>query len=135
MSNETTDLERAVKEMRPFVPAKDFALSKRFYADLGFRSRTLGDALVEMRLGAYSFLLQDYYVKPWADNFTMHMLVADLGLWWHHISALDLSSSMTSRARGHRNWNAGDCRLPTCSIHPACSGTLPKCRASREGPE
>jgi hypothetical protein len=92
MSNEATDLERAVKEMRPFVPAKDFAISKRFYADLGFRSQTLGDALVEMRLGAYSFLLQDYYVKPWADNFMMHMLVADLGLWWHHISALDLSS-------------------------------------------
>jgi hypothetical protein len=92
MSNETTDLERAVKQMRPFVPAKDFALSKRFYADLGFRSRTLGDALAETRLGAYSFLLQDYYVKPWADNFMMHMLVADLGLWWHHISALDLSS-------------------------------------------
>jgi hypothetical protein len=45
-----------------------------------------------MRLGAYSFLLQDAYVKPWADNFMMHMLVADLGLWWHHISALDLSS-------------------------------------------
>ena len=92
MSIEGKDLERTVKTLRPFVPAKDFGASKCFYADLGFHSKPLGDALLEMRLGEYSFLLQDYYVEDWAANFVMHMLVSDLDLWWKHIFALDLAS-------------------------------------------
>ena len=44
-----------------------------------------------MRLGEYSFLLQDYYVKEWAGNFVMHMLVDDLPDWWEHIDSLQLA--------------------------------------------
>jgi uncharacterized glyoxalase superfamily protein PhnB len=77
--------------MRPFVPAKNFDISKRFYADLGFRIEPLGDALAELHLGSYSFLLQDFYVEQWAGNFMMHMLVDDLDGWWAHIAALDLA--------------------------------------------
>src|SRR5262245_56288890 len=89
---EGSELARAVKAMRPFVPAKDFAASRRFYIDLGFRPEDLGDQLVEMHLGPYSFLLQDYYVEDWAGNFMMHALVTDLDAWWTHISSLDLAS-------------------------------------------
>jgi len=77
--------------MRPMVPAKDFEISKRFYIDLGSRPQTLTDRLVEMHLGAYSFMLQSYYVQQWADNFVMHMRVSDVSLWWQHIEALDLA--------------------------------------------
>ena len=66
-----------VKAMRPMVPAKDFEISKRFYLELGFRPQTLADRVVEMHLGAYSFILQDYYVEEWANNFVMHVLVDD----------------------------------------------------------
>jgi hypothetical protein len=93
MSGEAGKLADTVRAMRPMVPAKDFEISKRFYAELGFRPRTLiEDRLVEMHLGAYSFMLQNYYVEQWANNFVMHMLVSDLGLWWNHICALDLPS-------------------------------------------
>jgi hypothetical protein len=93
MLSEAGNLAHTVKAMRPMVPAKDFEISNRFYADLGFRPRTLMEGrLVEMHLGAYSFMLQNYYVQQWADNFVMHMAVSDLGLWWNHISALDLPS-------------------------------------------
>jgi hypothetical protein len=78
--------------MRPFVPAKDFSISRRFYEDLGFRSGSLGDGLAEMHLGSYSFLLQDYDVEQWASNFMMHMLVTDVGQWWSHIRSLDLEA-------------------------------------------
>jgi hypothetical protein len=84
-------LAASVRAMRPFVPAKDFALSRRFYGDLGFAVDDLGDKLAELRLGPHSFLLQDYYVEQWAENFMMHMLVEDLATWWGHVKALDLA--------------------------------------------
>jgi len=90
MSNQATDLATTVKLMRPVLPAKNFDISKRFYADLGFQTRMLSDGLVEMRLGACAFILQNYYVQQWADNCVMHLGVSDLNVWWIHIVALDL---------------------------------------------
>jgi uncharacterized glyoxalase superfamily protein PhnB len=90
--SEHRDRGDTVKALRPFVPAKSFATSKRFYADLGFQVEPLGDALAEMRLGSHSFLLQDYYVEQWAGNFVMHMLVDDVDAWWRHIASLDLAA-------------------------------------------
>lgn len=92
MSNEAMKLAQTVRSMRPVVPAKEFEVSKRFYVDLGFQARPLTDNLVEMSLGGYAFILQNYYVQEWADNVVMHMLVSDLSLWWNHIVALDLPS-------------------------------------------
>jgi uncharacterized glyoxalase superfamily protein PhnB len=92
MSEKQADLAGTVQALRPFVPAKNFEISRRFYADLGFRVVSLGDALAEMHLGPYSFLLQDFYVEQWAGNFMMHMLVDDVDKWWDHIVTLDLAS-------------------------------------------
>jgi hypothetical protein len=92
MSADTANLSRTVSAMRPMVPAKDFGLSKRFYIELGFQLRPLTERLVEMQLGALSFILQDYYVREWADNFVVHVTVSDVGLWWDHIWSLDLAA-------------------------------------------
>jgi catechol 2,3-dioxygenase-like lactoylglutathione lyase family enzyme len=92
MTGKQSDLAGTVEALRPFVPAKDFAISKRFYADLGFRVEPLGAGLAEMHLGPHSFLLQDFYVEQWAGNFMMHMLVDGLDRWWTHIAALDLAA-------------------------------------------
>ena len=70
MSSSARNLAATVHGMRPVVPAKDFDISKRFYIDLGFEPRELTERLFEMRLGAFRFLLQNYYVKDWAENFT-----------------------------------------------------------------
>ena len=90
MSNAANALGDAVKAMRPMVPATDYETSKRFYVDLGFRPRQLSERLFEMELGTFSFILQDYYVQDWANNFVMHVLVTELDRWWQHISSLDL---------------------------------------------
>jgi len=82
----------SISALRPFVPAKDFETSKRFYADLGFRVQALGDGLAEVSFGEHSFLLQNYYVAQFADNFVMHALVTDLNSWWTRIASLDLAS-------------------------------------------
>jgi hypothetical protein len=92
MSRVLSDLVGTVKALRPFVPAKDFEISKQFYADLGFRVEPLGDSLAAMHLGLHSFLLQDYYVEEWAGNFVMHMLVDDLDAWWEHLTLLNITS-------------------------------------------
>ena len=92
MSVEAARLSRTVTAMRPMVPAKDFEISKRFYIELGFQPRPLADRLVEMQLGAFSFILQDYYVREWADNFVVHVTVSDVDLWWDHIVSLDLAA-------------------------------------------
>ena len=75
---------------RPFLPAKDFGVSLKFYEALGFEARTLGAELAELRLGVHAFLLQDYYVKDWAENSVLHVLVDDLDAWWRRIDGLDL---------------------------------------------
>jgi hypothetical protein len=95
MSTDATTLARTVMAMRPMVPAKDFEISKRFYIERGFKPKTLADRLVEMQLGAFSFILQAYY----ADNFVMHMRVSDLKLWWDHIDGLDLASRYGAKMR------------------------------------
>jgi catechol 2,3-dioxygenase-like lactoylglutathione lyase family enzyme len=56
-----------------------------------FRPRQLSERLFEMQLGTFSFILQDYYVEDWANNFVMHVLVTELDRWWQHISSLDLA--------------------------------------------
>jgi uncharacterized glyoxalase superfamily protein PhnB len=74
---------------RPFVPAKDFALSKRFYEALGF-TKLLDGQVAIFGIGASSFVLQDAFQKEWAENFMMQLMVDDLDAWWTHIAALDL---------------------------------------------
>ncbi len=90
MSPEPTSLAHTVQAMRPVVPAKHFEASRQFYVDLGFQPSPLADRLVEMRLGVFSFILQDYYVREWAENCVVHVTVSDLKLWWDHIASLDL---------------------------------------------
>ena len=72
-------------ELKAFVPARDFALSKQFYQDLGFTMPWSDDDLASMRHGNVSFLLQNYYVKELADNFMMHLLVEDVDAWWARV--------------------------------------------------
>ena len=48
-------------EAKAFVPARDFALSKRFYQDLGFDLAWSSEDLAYLRHGNSSFLLQNFY--------------------------------------------------------------------------
>lgn len=76
---------------RPFVPARDFELSKCFYEALGFEKRLDGQVAI-FGIGASSFVLQDYFQKEWAENFMMQLMVDDLDGWWKHIEALNLAT-------------------------------------------
>jgi hypothetical protein len=92
------DLVPTIRAFRPFLPAKDFGNSLRFYEAIGFETFPLGDALAELSLGKNAFLLQGYYVKEWAENMVMHVLVEDVQEWWRHIASLDLANAFAVAA-------------------------------------
>jgi len=77
--------ERAVVELKAFVPAKDFGLSKRFYTELGFTQRSEGGGVAYFACGHCAFLLQDYYIREFAENCVMHLLVADVQAWHRQV--------------------------------------------------
>ncbi len=85
------------ERVRPFVPAQDFDLSKRFYETLGFE-KVLDSEVAIFNVGSGGFILQRYYQKDWAENFMMQLMVDDLDAWWKHIDSLDLPSKFGVQA-------------------------------------
>lgn len=78
-----------VSDLRPFIPARDFALSKRFYSSLGWDTRDVADGLALVRLAEQQhFYIQDYYVKELAENCMLHLTVDDARAWYLHVSSV-----------------------------------------------
>lgn len=74
---------------RPFLPTRDYELSKRFYVALGFEL-LLDDEVAIFAAGSGGFVLQRYFHEGWAANCMMQLMVDDLDAWWEHIQRLDL---------------------------------------------
>ncbi|MCO4783525.1 MAG: glyoxalase [Candidatus Cloacimonetes bacterium] len=82
-----------MKEIKAFVPAKDYHLSKQFYQDIGFKIGHDSHDVTYFHLDNCSFLLQNFYVKEHASNFMMHILVEDLKSWHNKLTALKLGEN------------------------------------------
>ena len=91
MTSENTDA------IRPFLPAKDFDISKSFYVALGVQ-KTLDGEIAIFRAGTSEFILQRFYHKEFADNCMLQLVVDDLDTWWTHTEALDLPARFRVRA-------------------------------------
>lgn len=74
-----------VVEIKAFIPAKDFALSQRFYQDLGFTLSYADAEVAYLHHGDSAFLLQNFHVEELAKNFMMHLLVKDVDAWHRHV--------------------------------------------------
>jgi len=83
---------QGIVALKVFVPAKDYDLSTAFYQDLGFSVIWDSPEVKEMKVGSFSFLLQNYYHEDFASNFMFHLMVEDLDLWWSHIQEKNLAS-------------------------------------------
>lgn len=77
-----------IRDLKPYVPAKDFDLSKRFYAALGFNLSPGWGGTADFELNGHQFRLQDYYVKDWANNFMFVMGVEDVEAWHRRARSL-----------------------------------------------
>jgi catechol 2,3-dioxygenase-like lactoylglutathione lyase family enzyme len=90
---------RRIHNLTPFVPAKDFDLSRRFYEDLGFSKIASTSAGVRLERDGFGFWLQDYYVEEWAGNFMFCLYVEDMDAWWSHIKSMRFDQAYGSTAR------------------------------------
>lgn len=79
----------SASDLRPFIPARDFAQSKRFYAALGWQTQDVGPGLALVTLGdAQHFYIQDYWVKEVAENSMLHVTVGDAAAWHAHVASV-----------------------------------------------
>jgi len=84
-------------EIKAFVPARDFAVSKAFYSMLGFEVPWSSEDLAYVRYGDTSFLLQKFYVPEHANNFMMHLLVENVDDWYQHVLDSGVVQKFASR--------------------------------------
>ena len=100
-------------EIRAFVPSKNFEQSKAFYTELGFDIISCEHGVAYVSLGGSSFLLQDFYVKEYADNCMMHLLVDDVDHHWRHVCDTQLEARFDVRvsAPADQPWGMRDFTL------------------------
>lgn len=91
-----SSIPNGTERMQPFVPAKDFDRSKRFYETLGFNKVLDGEVAI-FNASSSGFILQRYYKKEWSENSVIQIMVDDLGAWWAHIDSLDSPSEYQVR--------------------------------------
>ena len=98
-------------ELKAFVPAKDFEISKKFYEDLGFTIEWSNAGMAYIRHGDSKFLLQNYYVKELAENLMMHLLVEDVDAWWQQAQSSIAKYSVNGSAPEQQPWGIRDFTL------------------------
>jgi catechol 2,3-dioxygenase-like lactoylglutathione lyase family enzyme len=81
-------VDLAVHDVRVFLPAKDFELSKAFYVALGWKLAWSQSHLALLEVADRRFYLQNYYAKEWAENFMVHVTVDDAQACYAQIAAL-----------------------------------------------
>lgn len=84
-----------IKSIRPFIGAKNFADSRKFYKDLGFEETILDSKLSLFKSNETAFYLQDAYVKDWIDNTMIFLEVDDVERYYNELLSLDLTEKYT----------------------------------------
>ena len=85
-------MEHNALSIRPFIGAKDYALSRSFYRDLGFEEIVVAPNMCYFKSKGFGFYLQDAYVKDWIDNTMVFMEVEYLDRFWKDLLQLDLAA-------------------------------------------
>ena len=78
--------------IRPFIGAKNFELSRKFYQNLAFVETILGNNFSYFHTEGIGFYLQDAYVKDWIDNSMIFMEVDSVDRYYQELLALNLPS-------------------------------------------
>lgn len=86
-------MNSGVVEIKAFVPARDYALSLRFYADMGFTLASDTEGIAYFHHGSAAFLLQRFYDERHAANFMMHLLVEEVDGWWQRLNDAGIAAA------------------------------------------
>jgi catechol 2,3-dioxygenase-like lactoylglutathione lyase family enzyme len=85
-------MKHTATSIRPFIGAKNYEVSRRFYQDLGFQEIILSPNMSYFHTGSLGFYLQNAYVKDWIDNSMIFMEVDNIQKYWNELVALDLTA-------------------------------------------
>ncbi len=85
-------MELTTNSLRPFIGAKDYAISRDFYTRIGFTERIISPDMSLFIMGTVSFYLQDAYVKDWVDNSMLFLEIAELDAYLDHLKSIDITS-------------------------------------------
>lgn len=81
----------ATVAIKAFVPARDFALSQRFYQAIGFAMPWADEELAYLRAGDCAFLLQNFHEPVHSANFQMHLQVENVDDWHRRLLEQDIA--------------------------------------------
>lgn len=79
------------KSIRPFIGAKDYAISRSFYQDIGFQEVVLSANMSYFERDGLGFYLQNAYVKDWIDNTMVFMELENVAQFWDALQELHLT--------------------------------------------
>ena len=85
-ADNTVSAKLDVNEMVPFIPAKDFGASVRFYEEL-FTVNWRTDTLCQIQAGHSKFLIQDFYHPEHANNSMYQLIVDDADATWNTLKS------------------------------------------------
>jgi len=89
-------MNQKIKSIRPFIGAKDFAVSRAFYRDLGFDEVEIDPKFSLFKKGDFAFYLQDYYSKEWIENTMIFLEIENVDLYWEELVSLNLKEKYDS---------------------------------------
>jgi hypothetical protein len=89
-------IDLAATDVRSFLPALDFEISKDFYVSLGCEIKWTDAHLALVQLGDQRFYLQRYYVKEWAENSMFHITVESAQSCYEQIARLLLNERFST---------------------------------------
>ena len=89
-------MNQKIKSIRPFIGAKDFAVSRAFYRDLGFEEVEIDPKFSVFKKGDFAFYLQDYYSKEWIENTMIFLEIENVDLYWEELVSLNLQEKYDS---------------------------------------
>ena len=88
----TDKMNHKAISIRPFLGAKDFNVSRKFYRDLGFLETVLFPTMSLFKSEQLGFYLQDAYVKDWVDNTMIFMEVQNVDQFFAELLELKLET-------------------------------------------
>lgn len=75
-------------QIQPFLPTKDYEISKQFYLDLGFEMIYEDHQLCLFKRDSISFFIQRAFVKDWAENMMIQTYHSDIDSLYQKVDAI-----------------------------------------------
>ncbi len=108
-------MNHQAKNIRPFIGAKNYELSRAFYAALDFEEVIISEKMSLFKVNEQlSFYLQDYYVKDWINNSMVFIEVADVEQCYQDLALKELPQRFKgARLSPIKDWDWGR----ECFVH------------------